>query len=441
MIKRWFLAGIMLLLVFILIASCGMPKEDYEAMVAERDAAQTRIASLQNDLYNAQGQIETLQSNLSETQNQIETLKTNLSEAEDQIESLQSSMAANMDVMSRALSQALQGDVTLQSVSMNSRLGRSLNDFFNAFSRLPHGLTYERVDLDDYWTADGLILPADLGLIAAHTKRIYSYGGCSIYGRLPTPVAPGSGYFGFEPGGGVLLPFAQFKITSSGVYCYGGQYPPSTINQLDITSLLPADYATADHTYTVKMNRASALFFVDGSLVGVLLFGVSDAIPDWENKHPYALGAVSSPMTANSGAAMIELIDDGENGQVFPLNIIADMRFEAHDGDPCPPQQFPLYNENTATKWSSSVTGSSLLTSHPVPVWGYTNKTLLFQSDGVGTLIVQIYAGGAWVTVDTLPVKTNKLLTYKLTCETPIARCIYDPTDGSTISVAEWNLS
>lgn len=427
MIKRWLVAGSMLLFVIIPLVGCGVPKEDYEAVVAERDAAQTQIESLQN--------------NLQKVQSRIETLERDLSEAENQIDSLQSDIAASMDVMSRALSRALQGDDTLQSISMNNRLGRSLNDFFNGFSRLPHGLTFERVDLDDYWTVDGLVLPANLGLIAAHSKRVYSYGGYSIYGRLPTPVDSGSAYVGFEPGGGVLLPFAQFKITSSGVYCYGGQYSPSAINALEITSLLPADYDVTDHVYTVKMNKASAFFYIDGFLVGVLLFGVPEAIPDWENNKPYALGSVSAPMTANSGAAMIELIDDGENVQTFPLNILADMRIEAHDGDPCPPQQFPLYNESTATKWAGLAIGDASQTSHPVPVWGYTDKTLLFQADGVGTLAVQIYAGGAWRTVDTLPVAANTLVTYKLAHETPIVRCTYDPIDSGKISIAEWNLS
>ena len=49
MVGRWLLIGV-LLLYFLLIAGCGVTKEDYNTVVAERDSAQARVVSLESEL-------------------------------------------------------------------------------------------------------------------------------------------------------------------------------------------------------------------------------------------------------------------------------------------------------------------------------------------------------------------------------------------------------
>jgi len=96
MVKRWFLVGVMLLLASLLVAGCGVPQEDYDAVLAERDAAQAQVASLQSDMSETQSQIETLESDLADAQAQLTTVQSDydkvnsdLAKTQDEIDALE----------------------------------------------------------------------------------------------------------------------------------------------------------------------------------------------------------------------------------------------------------------------------------------------------------------------------------------------------------------
>lgn len=78
--KKWLLVGVMLL-VSLLVVGCGIPQEDYNAVVDERDTAQAEVASLQSKLSKMQSDLSTAESNLAEAQSQIESLESDLDEA------------------------------------------------------------------------------------------------------------------------------------------------------------------------------------------------------------------------------------------------------------------------------------------------------------------------------------------------------------------------
>ena len=96
MVKRWFLVGVMLLLVPLLVVGCGVAQEDYDAVLAERDAAQAQVASLQSDMSETQSQIETLESDLADAQAQLTTVQSDydkvnsdLAKTQDEIDALE----------------------------------------------------------------------------------------------------------------------------------------------------------------------------------------------------------------------------------------------------------------------------------------------------------------------------------------------------------------
>ena len=64
--KSILVIGIALMMASLLLSACGIPQEDYDAVVVERDAAQAEVASPQGDLDKAQGQIETLEGEVSD---------------------------------------------------------------------------------------------------------------------------------------------------------------------------------------------------------------------------------------------------------------------------------------------------------------------------------------------------------------------------------------
>lgn len=203
-------------------------------------------------------------------------------------------------------------------------------------------------------------------------------------------------------------------------------------------SLLPSDYDTAEHLYTIKVNKASMEMWIDDVLKAVFLYGVTEAIPEWQDTDPYVLGSTGAPL-ATTLSTLIE-ISKGGDPATFPLDITGN-NFVATNGDPLPPRQFAVYTENTSTKWSGSTLSGTGNTSHPVPVLGYPNKTLLFQSDSAGTLKIEVYAGGGWRQRYTKSLTANELFVYTLAEEYPIARCVYDATNSDSIAVAEWLLS
>jgi len=100
MAKRLCLVGTMLS-IYLLVVGCGVPQEEHDAVVAERDTALAQVVSLQKQLSQAQSDLDVAQSELARMQNDLEAAETNLaamqslaSSLQMQISSLQSDLAA-----------------------------------------------------------------------------------------------------------------------------------------------------------------------------------------------------------------------------------------------------------------------------------------------------------------------------------------------------------
>ncbi|MFC1847605.1 hypothetical protein ACFLW5_02195, partial [Chloroflexota bacterium] len=89
MVSRRFLITL-LLLVPLLVVGCGIPQEDYDAVLAERDAAFTQAETLQSDLAQAKSQAGDLENELTTLQGELEILEASLAAKEGRISSLQS---------------------------------------------------------------------------------------------------------------------------------------------------------------------------------------------------------------------------------------------------------------------------------------------------------------------------------------------------------------
>lgn len=94
MVKKLFLVGVMLLLASLLMVGCGVPQEEHDAVVAERDAAKVQVASLQSDLNKAQSDLAAAESDLATAQAQIETLEDDIDKAESSLGKAKSDLAA-----------------------------------------------------------------------------------------------------------------------------------------------------------------------------------------------------------------------------------------------------------------------------------------------------------------------------------------------------------
>jgi chromosome segregation ATPase len=75
MVGRWLLIGGLLLLVSLLFIGCGVPQQDYDAVVAERDSAQTELQSVKTELSASQAKVSELTSSIETLAAELETIK------------------------------------------------------------------------------------------------------------------------------------------------------------------------------------------------------------------------------------------------------------------------------------------------------------------------------------------------------------------------------
>jgi len=152
--KRWFLVGMMFLLLSWLLVGCGIAQEVHNAVVAERDAAQAQVTTLQSDLSSAQGQVKTLESDLSVAQAQITTLESDLSTAQAQTTTLESDLSTaesrvtilegDLDAANTEF-QSFKSGLTLVWTSLEKKLDSTLvfTDFLNIADKAEYGLITE----------------------------------------------------------------------------------------------------------------------------------------------------------------------------------------------------------------------------------------------------------------------------------------------------------
>lgn len=305
---------------------------------------------------------------------------------------------------------------------------------FHHYGLKPSDFYYSPYDIDTYWTNDGFTNPEGSWLMA-YSKKSWIYPAFAIEAILPTLGPNLVDGFGLESGGRGPINLACFNQIINGFYLTGGTSRLYTRKRIDF--FLPADYDSAMHVYSIKLNKCNAEAYIDDKLVGIILFGLPEAIPTWQNLPPYTL--FSTPSTSMAMRTLMAIAIETTTSFTIENRWDA-FQMVCNDGDPLPPRQYALYTENTSTKWNGLETDAAV-TSHPVPVWGYPIKTLCFQSNAAGTLDVQVYTGGAWRTITSIALVANTLRIYNLNAEVPIARCIYTPIGADTINCAEWMLS
>jgi len=79
-------------MVLLLLSDCGVPQEDYDAVVAIKDAAEAKSASLEGELDEAESQIAVLESDVATIESALTAAESDLARAETRISSLKSSL-------------------------------------------------------------------------------------------------------------------------------------------------------------------------------------------------------------------------------------------------------------------------------------------------------------------------------------------------------------
>jgi hypothetical protein len=318
----------------------------------------------------------------------------------------------------------------LQSLEPARRRFASLNDFYT-------GVTTDgsEADIDKFVERDSAgnvvkIFGGKGGLWWMGSRKLFKYPFQTTKIIWDTRTGR-SQYVGFEGGMSIQPNFAAFWLTEANLWCFTGNGVASAM--LNVENFLPADYNSAYHVYSVKLNRNNVLYWVDSDLVAVFLLGLHTDIPSWDGNPPYAIYGNKAIYCASHYMIGMEVGNLPVTLQPHPNTP------GVADGDPITPLTLPVYRESTNVKWNGLATGGVTQTSHPLPIWGYSRKTLAFQSSAAGTLDIQVYAGGDWRSYDTPGLTANKLLSYNFPQEMqyPIMRLVYEPVDADTIACGE----
>ena len=75
MAKKWFLVIGILLLVSLMLIGCGVPKEDYERVLAERYSVQAELWSIKSELDRVRAELQSVNSELDRAKDDIEAQK------------------------------------------------------------------------------------------------------------------------------------------------------------------------------------------------------------------------------------------------------------------------------------------------------------------------------------------------------------------------------
>ena len=92
--KRWFLVGMMFLLLPWLLAGCGIAQEVHDAVVAERDSLVANLQSVQSELDAAKSKLQSIQSELEGMGIELKSITGELDTAKSEVESTQSELTA-----------------------------------------------------------------------------------------------------------------------------------------------------------------------------------------------------------------------------------------------------------------------------------------------------------------------------------------------------------
>lgn len=332
-------------------------------------------------------------------------------------------------------------------------LREGVDAHFNARTRaLDAPYTEALAITSDYWTQDSyappfagyVTCPTTVRAIAIYSKQVYNYPYIATQVILPdlSTLPSWAGlWWGLVNGSDAGNGGASFKLVkdAAGVIHFYAQlgsflHPGrQTWTQVEIKNLLPADYTTARHIYSVELTNPMAIYYIDEIPVAYGLFTPGTSFPAILGP-PYALFSINGQI-AKSLEASVEV-----QGSRSQLRVeLPPYGFRVSDGDPRPPRVYRLYDAGTNTLFTSLVITVGSETSHPFPIFGYEGKTINFRASEQGTLSVETYMQtGNWREYDTMGITTDKLRTYSIEDDGVIARVVFTPNSyPCTIGEAE----
>jgi hypothetical protein len=290
-------------------------------------------------------------------------------------------------------------------------------------------------------------LPSNKKAISIYSRRAFIYPQLFVNAKLPLLSFIGDetslNYFlGLEHGSNVFNGIASFLLQKTStvdnqLYVVVGSLNGTSNFSIDVAK--PSDFNVAYHKYRVVLTKNLVLFFIDSRIRAIAVQSLQGStIAVKTNVLPYSI--VLIPPIPSSLTSLLEINTNRTSIAQSDLSIpLSPYNYRVSDGKDIIPLSLPLYLENLDTVLAGYSIGSGSVTSHPIPVFGYPNKTLFFQANQSGTLTLEVYTlAGNWRTYDTDTVSADTLWRYKMTGDAVLARLTFTPlTYPCTVSEGE----
>jgi hypothetical protein len=298
----------------------------------------------------------------------------------------------------------------------------------------------------DYWKQvdykspfEGVLtLPRDRGIVGLYSRRAFIHPQLTAWVKLPYLSPVGNEtimmyFLGFENGSEYFNGIASFCLTTSP--SLGSNILRVAVGPLggyiflSINAVKPADFNTAYHVYRVVSARDMVFFIIDDRIRCVAVKCLQGGyVKVKENTPPYSI--VLTPPMSSSLTALIEINTNRSLEAPSDFAVpISPYCFRVSDGEETIPLSLPLYLENSDTALAGYSISSGSVTSHPIPVFGYRDKTLFLQASQSGSVSIEVYTlAGNWRTYDSDTVSANTLWRYKMTGDAVLARLTFTPT-------------
>jgi len=305
--------------------------------------------------------------------------------------------------------------------------------------------TEKEADVREHWNDTHFKRFNDERVLFIRSRKGFKYGRVTFEGKLPDLASyspPDTEFWlGFEEGSGIGFGMAAFRWNEDdNMICWLGGYGDASV--MKVNDPLPSDVKTTKYHYTVEVTNGIIEFRVDKDLVAVGVLGGKSMIVK-NDTEPYAIVIAKEqpPMAMNT---LMEFYSPDYGDEItagFPAGGTRVTTVNPH-----PPKSYALYDDGSSTLLTEGTydTGTSYK-SHPVPVQGYSGKTLLFRADtdsvSGGLRIEVLTQEGNWRLYDSITASANELESYIISGNFPLARIGYEPSaDGASITDAEIHL-
>lgn len=320
-------------------------------------------------------------------------------------------------------------------------IGRQIENF-GGYRELP-------ITVSDYWRqvindatgvggmAGEIRSPANYVSTAVYSRRAWQYGHLVCHATMPdlTPIGipNNSGlFFGFENdsiGGTGIASFYWVKlgglefmvcIIGSGTWAGIGDTP---WNWIDVTALMPANIKTALHIWEVELTENLVGFYLDGNPVAYSTLNNGGSEFTAILGPPYSIGSCNRPIAA----ALPSLLELYGQGVELTANV-SPYGWRLSEGSPRPPRVVRMYRWQNANRLAGTVIAAGNQMSHPIPTYGFPNKTLHFQCNQAFTVTLEaLMHTDNWRIYDTFNVAANTLKSYVMEGQATLLRATISP--------------